>query len=316
MYPDYIDLHCDTALELYREQQKLNQNELAISLEKAACYPHYAQCFAIWGSSKRSDEEIYTDFLAVSDHFSTQMASSDSILQVRDGKQLRAAWESGKNAAILAVEDARLLAGKIERLDELAARGVAYLTLMWAGQSCIGGAHDTDAGLTDFGREVVKQCFELGIIPDISHASSRSADEVLTLAETAGRPVIASHSNAYTVYDHSRNLRDEHAKRLFALGGIVGLNLCAYHIRDCTDTPTRPEDILPHVEHFLSLGGEHHLAIGGDLDGAPLPIGMSTVSDVAILADRMKNEGYSQALIERIFSRNALHFFEQYLNGL
>lgn len=316
MYLDYIDLHCDTALSLYRKQQELKKNELAISLEKAAHYPHYAQFFAIWGSSRRTDEEIYSDFFTVSDQFFDQLKRHDGMLQVRDGKQLRAAWERGKNAAILAVEDARLLAGKIERLDELAARGVKYLTLMWAGESCIGGAHDTDAGLTDFGREVVKGCFDLGIIPDISHASSRSADEVLTLAEAAGRPVIASHSNAYAVYGHSRNLRDEHFRRLIALGGIVGLNLCAYHIRDCTDTPTRPEDILPHVAHFLSLGGERHLAIGGDLDGAPLPFGMSTVTDVAILADVMKNEGYSQAMIERIFSRNALHFFEQYWNRL
>ena len=310
MYPDYIDLHCDTALSLYRKQQDLKTNELAISLEKAAPYPHYAQFFAVWGSSRRTDEEIYSDFITVSDQFFAQLEKHDTIQQVRDGEQLRAAWESGKNAAILAVEDARLLAGNIERLDELAARGVRYLTLMWGGESCIGGAHDTDKGLTDFGREVVKRCFELGIVPDISHASARSADEILTLAEQAGRPVMASHSNAYTVYGHSRNLRDEHAKRLFALGGVVGLNLCAHHIKDCSQDYTRPEDILPHVEHFLSLGGENHLSIGGDLDGADLPIGIKTVTDVAVLADLMQQKGYTDAQIERIFSRNALRFFE------
>ena len=122
--------------------------------------------------------------------------------------------------------------------------------------------------------------------------------------------MIASHSNAYGVYGHSRNLRDEHFKRLIAAGGIVGLNLCAYHIKDCTDSPACPEDILPHIEHFLSLGGEEHLAIGGDLDGAPLPRGLHTVSDVSQLADLMCKNGYSNTVIERIFSRNALHFFE------
>ncbi len=310
MYLDYIDLHCDTALSLYRKQQDLKTNELAISLEKAAPYPHYAQFFAVWGSSKRTDEEIYSDFLTVSDQFFAQLEKYDAIQQVRNGEQLHEAWESGKNAAILAVEDARLLAGKIERLDELAARGVKYLTLMWGGESIIGGSHNTDAGLTDFGREVVKRCFELGIVPDISHASARSADEILTLAEQAGRPVMASHSNAYTVYGHSRNLRDEHAKRLFALGGVVGLNLCAHHIKDCSQDYTRPEDLMPHIEHFLTLGGEHHLAIGGDLDGADLPLGIKTVTDVAVLADLMQKKGYSNAQIERIFSRNALRFFE------
>lgn len=315
MHPDYIDLHCDTALELYRKEQGLKTNNLAISLDKAASYPHYAQLFAVWGSRKRTDEEIYEDFLAVSDLFKAQLeANSDAILQVRNGEQLNAAWESGKNAAILAVEDARLLAGKLERMDELAKRGVAYLTLMWGGLSIIGGSHDTDEGLTDFGREVVKRCFELGIVPDISHASARSADEILTLAEAAGRPVMASHSNAYSVYGHSRNLRDEHAKRLFALGGIVGLNLCAHHVKDCSENYTRPEDLLPHIEHFLSLGGENHVCIGGDLDGASLPAGMTNVADVAILADLMKDKGYDETLIRRIFGENALHFIEKHVN--
>lgn len=314
MYPDYIDLHCDTALDLYRKEQQLKTNNLAISIDKAAVYPHYAQLFAVWGHKNRTDEETYTDFLAVTDCFAAQLdANRDTIVPVRSGKQLRAAWDSGKIAAILAVEDARLLAGDLGRLDVLAERGIAYLTLMWAGESIIGGAHDTEAGLTAFGREVVKRCFELGILPDISHASARSADEILTLAEQAGRPVIASHSNAHAVYPHSRNLRDEHFKRLMALGGIVGFNLCHFHIKDCRETPTRPEDLLPHIEHFLSLGGERHLAMGGDLDGATLPVGMTTVSDVAILADVMRNAGYSEDTIRRIFGHNALTFFEKHL---
>ena len=314
MYPNYIDLHCDTALELYRKKQNLKTNELAISLDRAAVYPHYAQLFAVWGSYRRTDEEIYEDFLAVSDHFQAQLQEhSSAIAPVRYASQLHAAWNAGKSAALLAVEDARLLCGHLDRLDVLAERGVVYLTLMWAGENIIGGAHDTDAGLSDFGRSVVKRCFALGIIPDISHASAQSAHDVLTLAEEAGRPVIASHSNAYSVYGHSRNLRDEHFKRLIALGGIVGLNLCAHHIKDCNDEKARPEHLLPHIEHFLALGGENHLAIGGDLDGATLPEGMTNVADVACLADLMAQKGYDNALIERIFSGNAQRFFEQYL---
>jgi membrane dipeptidase len=191
---------------------------------------------------------------------------------------------------------------------------VAYLTLMWGGKSIIGGSHDTDEGLTDFGRAVVKRCFELGIVPDISHASARSADEILTLAEAAGRPVMASHSNAHAVYGHSRNLRDEHFKRLIALDGIAGINLCAHHVKDCSEVYTRPEDLLPHIEHFLALGGENHVCIGGDLDGASLPAGMTNVADVAILADRMKDKGYDDTLIRRIFGENALHFIEKLVN--
>ena len=99
---------------------------------------------------------------------------------------------------------------------------------------------------------------------------------------------------------------------MIALGGVVGFNLYARHIKDCTDTYARPEHLLPHMEHFLSLGGEKHLAIGGDLDGAALPAGMSCVSDVAQLVGVMQEKGYDIGLIRDIFSRNALRFFEKY----
>lgn len=311
---NYIDLHCDTALELYRKEQQLQTNRLAISLDKAAAYHRYAQFFAVWGSYKRTDDQIFEDFITVSDHFDRLITENAGICRVRTADELAKAWQDGKVAAFLAVEDARLLAGNIDRLDELDARGVKYLTLMWAGESCIGGAHNTDAGLTEFGKEVVRGCFSRGIIPDISHASAKSADDILTLAEQAGCPVIATHSNAYAVWGHSRNLRDEHFKRLIALDGIVGLNLCAHHVKDCDNEGyARPEDMIPHIEHFLSLGGEDHIAIGGDLDGASLPEGISTVDDVKLLAEVMSSRGYSDELIQKIFSGNALRFIERHV---
>ncbi len=316
MCPDYIDLHCDTAYELYHQKQSLGSNALAVSLDGAAAYSRYAQFFAIWSDKRLDDEAAWQDFLAISDHFTIQIAQNGSrIAHARTADELEQSWRVGKNAALLAVEDARILNGRLDRLDELARRGVTYLTLTWKGESCIGGAYDTEAGLTDFGREVVLGCFERGIIPDISHASAKTADEVLTLAEAAGKPIIATHSNAYGVYPYPRNLRDEHAKRLFALGGIVGLNLCAYHVRDCEQRYACCEDMLAHIEHFLSLGGENRIAIGGDLDGASLLKDIRTVDDVARLADVMASHGYTDALMRQIFSQNALDFIKKNLGG-
>ena len=159
-------------------------------------------------------------------------------------------------------------------------------------------------------------CFEKGIIPDISHASAQTADDVLTLAEAIGNPVIATHSNSYSIYSHTRNLRDGHAKRLFALGGLVGINLCEYHLRDCANARATVDDVLRHVDHWLALGGERHIAIGGDLDGAPLPDGIRNVGDIAALADAMATHGYSDTVIERIFSQNALDFIKKTLGGM
>jgi membrane dipeptidase len=73
--------------------------------------------------------------------------------------------------------------------------------------------------------------------------------------------------------------------------------------------------MLDHIEHFLSLGGERCIAIGGDLDGAALPSDVHAVDDVARLADAMASHGYSDALIHRIFSQNVLDFIKKTLGG-
>ncbi len=316
---DYVDLHCDTAYELYHRGERLESNTCAVSLDGSAVYPHYAQFFAVWSDSKLDDEAAWRDFLAISDRFCAETAQSERIASVHTPDGLCAAWQSGRSAACLAVEDARLLNGRLDRLDTLAERGVRYLTLGWSGKSCICASHDVppseDTGLTDFGRAVVERCFTLSIVPDISHASERATDEVLTLAEAARTPVIATHSNAYAVYPHTRNLRDDHARRLFALGGLVGINLCSFHLRDISTAPATVDDVLRHVEHWLALGGEGCIAIGADLDGAPLPEGIRGVGDVALIADAMAQRGFSDALIRRIFSQNALNFIEENLGG-
>ena len=316
---DYIDLHCDTAYELYHLVERLESNTCAVSLDTAAAYPHYAHFFAVWCNKRLDNEAAWRDFLAISDRFAAALAASDRATSVRTHEGLRSAWQSGRCAAFLAVEDARLLNGQLDRLDTLAERGVVCLTLGWSGKSCICASHDVpeneDTGLTDFGRQVVLGCFERGIIPDISHASEQATDEVLSLAESVGKPVIATHSNSYTVYPHTRNLRDEHARRLFALGGLVGLNLCKHHLCDCADGHATVDDALRHIDHWLSLGGEHHIAIGGDLDGAPLPEGIGGVGDVSRIADAMARHGISDAVIRRIFSQNALHLIENHLGG-
>ncbi len=313
MYPNlsYIDLHCDTAYELYHRNAKLEDGVTAVSLPVP--YDHYAQFFAVWSDKRLDDEACYRDFLAISDRLAQELNDSSTISAATTFEELNIAWTQHRHTAFLSVEDARLLAGDLSRLDVLYARGVRALTLVWKDESCIGGAWNTETGLTDFGREVIRRCFELGILVDISHASEQTADEVLTMAEHAGKSVLATHSNAYAVYPHPRNLRDEQFRRLIALGGIVGMNLCAFHIAACEQALPTPEDLLRHVDHFLSLDGEQHIAIGGDLDGATLPCGIEDVSDVARLADCMAAHGYSDFLIRNIFYENAQRFIARCL---
>ena len=215
-----FDTHCDTAYELFHRGVHLDANEgCHISLDKAACYERYAQYYAVWSNRRLDDEACWQDFLKIAANFKAELARiPDQAVQVTNASELESAVKAGKHAAILAVEDARLTAGKIERLDELYARGVRYLTLLWGGDTCIGGSHNTENGLTDFGKAVAKRCFELGIVPDISHASEQSVDDLLPIAYACGKPFIATHSNSHALYPHTRNLRDRHFAAIKELG--------------------------------------------------------------------------------------------------
>jgi membrane dipeptidase len=222
------------------------------------------------------------------------------------------AFDQGKRAAFLAVEDARILGGKIERLDILRECGVKYLTLLWGGKTCIGSSHDTDGGLTDFGFEVVRKCLEIGILPDISHANEQVTDEVAEIALEYGKPFIASHSNCYEVFPHTRNLRKKHLDTIIKLGGSVGISLCTPHLCGMNDGKVyTAEDIFAHIDGYMCAGAEDVLGLGCDLDGTDLPCGFSGVEDLYKIADVCLSHGYSEGLIEKIFYKNFYSFLER-----
>ena len=307
-----IDTHCDTAFELYHKKQGLAENSCHVSLGGAAKYENYTQFFAVWANRRRSDDECFEDFIKISDNlFSEIEKNSDRIAFVRDFEQMLSAWEQGKRAAFLAVEDARILGGDLSRLNELASRKVKYLTLLWGGETCIGASHDTLGGLTDFGKAVVRRCFELGIVPDVSHSNEQTTEEISRIAFEYQKPFIASHSNCYSLYPHTRNLRDKHLDDIIVRGGIVGISLCPYHIKDMSDGKCTVDDVMRHIDGYLERGAENILGLGCDLDGTDLPQGFDGVRDIERLAEAMARSGYSDELIEKIFWKNNFEFIKR-----
>ena len=305
-----FDTHCDTALELYNHKAHLDSNDCChISLEKAACYENYAQYYAIWSNRRLDDEACWQDFLKIAANFKAELARiPEKAVQVMNASDLEAAVSAGKHAAILAVEDARLTAGDLTRLDEMKALGVKYLTLLWGGDTCIGGSHNTENGLTDYGKALARRSFELGIIPDVSHASEQSVDDLIPIAYEFGKPFIATHSNSHTLYPHTRNLRDRHFAVIKELGGIVGVSLCPAHLTDCSVRPATAEDVFAHVDYYLSLGGEDLVGFGADWDGTDLPQGFGGVQDLTQVAEIMARHNYTDELIHKLYWKNFYDF--------
>lgn len=149
-----FDLHCDTLYELYKQKLPFDNSRLQITADTAGRFSPYTQVFAVWSEHSLSEEDAWRQFLEI-------LAYKDSL---SFPENLR---------PILAVEGGGLLASRRERLELLAEKGVRLLTLVWQDHCCIGGAWNTDKGLTPFGREAVRGCFSLGILPDLSHASDK-----------------------------------------------------------------------------------------------------------------------------------------------
>lgn len=303
-----FDLHCDTPTRLLSEKQALLENSCHISLSKARYLDKYAQVSAVWTDNSLSDEEGYTRFFEVLENFRSELAkNSDEAVIVDSYDKAKEALDNLLFPFIISVEDARILAGDLSRLDILRTNGVRILTLNWSGLTCIGGAHNTSVGLTDFGKSVVNRCFDIGIIPDISHCSFKGAEDALALACERRMPVIASHSDSYSVTTHSRNLRDDHFRAVSSLGGLVGISLCPSHLSSSNSASL--SDIMKHIEHYLSIGGESTIVLGCDLDGTDLPHGFDSISDIYKIADEMQRLNYSTELTDRILFRNAFDFF-------
>ena len=303
-----FDLHCDTAYEMLRQKQPLFANKLAVSLENAACFERYVQIMALWTDFRLGNADGWEQLLCMLKNLQNDPALQSGAAMLVNRFPARLSYTP---VLMLAVEDARILDGQLDRVDRLWELGVRILTPLWKGLSCIGGAHDTDVGLTEFGRKALTRAVELGMILDISHASEPASEEIFAICEPFGRPVIASHSNAYAICPASRNLRDWQIQQVVKTKGVIGLNLYGHFLK--LDGNASLADIFPHVAHFLNLRADGALCLGCDMDGCDLPPDIPNLAALPRLRDAMKQRGYPDALIQKIFFENAQGFAKRFL---
>lgn len=310
----FFDLHCDTADAIFFHDQELYSNKCHVSLEKAKGYDKYVQLFAVFTAEEFTDQEGYEYFLKIREKFVSE-CEKNGVRMIRTADDLEAFEASDeKIAAVLTVEDSRILDGKIERVQELYDLGVRVMTLLWGGDTSIGGSHNTENGLTEFGRAAVREMAKVGIIPDISHASFKSADEIMDICEEYGVAPIATHMNSYSVCPVTRNLTDDRFLRLTKLGGIAGVSLCPPHLKEGYkrgDSLTL-DSIVPHFEKYSSLA-ENRVCFGCDMDGTSLPSGISGLDGIPDAAELLKNDGFTDEQLENITYNTAYDFMKRNL---
>ncbi len=310
----YFDLHCDTMTECSLKGFSLRQNELHVNLEKAKVLDSFVQCYAVWIPDTLRGQEAFDRFCQVAGKLQKETAENqDVLMQCKEPADLQKMENDRLHGAILTVENGAALGGKLENIALWKEWGVKMCTLTWNGENELGRGVGADGtyGLSGFGREAMRKMEEAGILVDISHASPELFWDVV---KEAKKPLVASHSNAQALCRHPRNLTDGQFAAVKASGGLVGLNFYTAFLNDVPERSSM-EDILRHAEHFLSLGGEDVLAMGGDMDGSTLPEDMADgLGAIPRLYELFLRHNYSESLLEKIFYGNAAGFFQR--NGL
>lgn len=292
-----FDGHCDTPVELWLRNAQLRKNDLAVSLEQARRFGGYAQFFAFCTAWIENDLPHAEQYRHALDYFYAQLhENADAAALCRTAEEAERAMADGKAAAFLAIEGAEAIDCDPGRLDEAYEQGVRMVSLVWNVENSLTGSCLTGSGLTQKGKDFFRRAQRLGMLVDVSHLSERGFWDMAELAE---RPIVASHSNSAAVCPHARNLTDEQFRALCQLGGLSGINLYSAFL---TEGKATFEDVRRHIDHFLELGGDGHIALGADLDGCEtLPEGFSGLCGYEKLAEYLEKCGYSDGVMQRLF---------------
>ena len=206
--------------------------------------------FSIWMPSKVTGPEAVDRALVQIDAVREQVRKhSNDIVLATTAAEVREARKQGKIAALMGVEGGHMINSNLGVLRSYAALGVRYMTLThsgndeWADSSTDKPVHN---GLTDFGKDVVREMNRLGVIVDISHVSDKTFYDAL---EVSKAPLFASHSSCRAICDAPRNMTDQMMKDLGAKGGVVQIN---YHVGFLSQEFRDAEKADPEINKAIS----------------------------------------------------------------
>ncbi len=269
----------------------------------------------------------------------------DAFALALSAEDVERAVKAGKIASLIGIEGGVAIEDDLAQLRAFHRLGARYMTLThnttlsWADAATDEHKH---GGLTEFGERVVHEMNRLGMLVDISHVSPGTMDDVLRVSKA---PIIASHSSAYALVPHPRNVPDEILKRLPKNGGVIMVNFFSGFIvpeyaRKMADArkalkakyPDVKEfnkafsawmknddsprgtvaTVADHIDHIAKVAGIDHVGIGSDFDGITAwPKGLEDVSCYPRLTEELLKRGYSEADVHKILGGNVLRAFRQ-----
>ncbi len=277
----------------------------------------------------------------------------DQLSQCTTAADIRQAKRQGKMCVLMGIEGGYAIENSLSALREFYRLGVRYMTLTHNVTHDWADAHRDEPrnnGLSDFGKEVVREMNRLGMFIDISHVSEKVMNDVLDISTA---PIIASHSSARALNDHTRNVSDDVLKRVAKNGGVVMVNFYPGFLDARTNKEEKERDeklksqiealkmqskgdakfintlirqlndanpfyvapytrIVDHIDHIKKVAGIDHVGIGSDFDGIPyLPAGMNGAEDLVLVTYEMLRRGYTESEIRKVLGLNFLRAMSQ-----
>lgn len=304
----FIDLHCDTAGSIYYGREELYSNPYHIDIKKLKQSKYLAQWFAFFINTVAiGDASPMAEFEKMYDYFVEQVGQNTNEMSiVTTYEEYIKAKAEDKIGAFLSIEEGQIIQGDLSNVDQLEQKGIRLMTLTWNYANSLGYPHSINQGLTKLGKELVEYLNHKKMLIDIAHLSKKGMDDVIALYK---KPIIASHSNAKGLYEHTRNLEDETIRAIANSGGVVGVNFYSYFLTN--SNTTRVIDIINMIDYLYKVGGEDILALGTDFDGIDCQLEVCNCSEldklIAGLAERYPSrviDKFSYLNVERLLKEN------------
>jgi membrane dipeptidase len=302
-----------------------------------------AQFWSVFVPCSEGERSVRSTLEQVDAAYAMIARYGDRLALATTADEIEAAWRDGRIACLMGAEGGHQIQESLAVLRMYHRLGVRYLTLThndnvpWADSAT---DEPSLGGLNDFGRDVVREMNRIGMLVDLSHVSH---DVMRDALDTTRAPVIMSHSSAYAVCDHPRNVPDDVLARLGGNGGTCLVTFVPRFVNqaardwalgaqqeaqargvDPRDVSTMQEmelayrervpepratldDVVAHLEHVRDVAGIDHVGLGGDYDGVDvLPTGLEDVSCYPRLLAALRDRGWSDADLAKLTCRNVL----------
>ena len=319
-----VDTHCDTLKCLLPEFTKPrdsmwdNRNDIGMGVRSNLGHidiPRVieggvdCQIFAISSERSRTPNYPLRTALEMISRYNHECSKIPDITPVTSYQEIIDANRTGQVAAMLSIEGADVLEGKIEMLGIFHQLGIRMVGLVHSLRNLLAdGVSDrrTGGGLSEFGKQAVEELNRLGMIVDVSHINDEGFWDVIEYTDS---PIIASHSNSRKMCNHPRNMTDDMIRALVDNGGVMGMNFAPMFVHPSQATVPR---VVDHIDHIVGLVGPDHVGLGSDFDGIPYtPIGLEDVTKMPNITKELMKREYSEDDIVKILGGNHLRLFRE-----